>query len=193
MGAGRHEGKNGKVIPGFFPSFRLGESAAGGKHDPHQAGVGYHGNRRFRCFFQQKIDFAVGPGGELPKRFSTGSGHIGTVLCPALCRKRVTRLNLLPGQALPKAEVDFAQPRPKMKIYAEVSGDSRGGLLRAAQVTAIHVTNFIRRQPIHKVHEMMTPWLIEFRVGMTAKAASHGGFSVADEKKIAHALNTPQK
>jgi hypothetical protein len=28
---------------------------------------------------------------------------------------------------------------------------------------------------------------------MTAKAASHGGFSVADEKKIAHALNTPQK
>jgi hypothetical protein len=76
--------------------------------------------------------------------------------------------------------VDFAQPRTNVQFYSEMFGNRLSSLSGTPKVARIDSADWVLRQPIHQLRELLTASLIEFRIRMATEPASHAGFGMAN-------------
>ena len=80
-----------------------------------------------------------------------------------------------------------------MAVHFKRFGDQPRGCMSTAQVTRIHNTNLFVTKSIDEFIELCATARVQFWIGVSAKGAGHVSLCMANEKKIAHIVHTPQK
>src|ERR671935_154073 len=110
------------------------------------------------------------------------------VLEPAAELLRKAPLDLVPGQRLPRADVDLAQALDRRRRQTVALGDRLRGLERAQQRARIDGCDLLIRERRGELGRLLPPELVQRGVGVALEAALAVpvGLAVACEKDLRH-------
>ena len=80
-----------------------------------------------------------------------------------------------------------------MAPHVERFGDRLRRRLGAAQITGVDHSDLFVAKPVDELAELCAASCVQFWIGVSAKGAGHVSLCMANEKKLAHIVHTPQK
>src|SRR5271154_1359590 len=142
---------------------------------------------------RQELDLIQHPPLKVVEALAARCRQVGILGEPAPRIVIFSFLDLLPGKTFPLAKVDLTQCTAHTAVDVERLGNCHSCCKGPSQVTGINRAEALRAKSIDEFSKLNTAARVQFRIGVTAKGASHIRLRMANEKNLTHMVHTPQK